>query len=319
MKKVLVTGSTGFVGANLARRLVQDGHNVHLLVRSEHNPWRIVDLLPHVRIHEVELLDFESLKAIVFQVAPDWIFHLAAYGAYSHQTDLFKIVNTNYLGTVNLLEACLIKGFESFVNTGSSSEYGFKNHPTCETDWLDPNSYYAVAKSSATMHCRYSAKKFGMHIPTLRLFNIYGPYEDPTRLIPTLIMKGLKKKFPPLVDPNIARDLTYVGDVVDVYLKVATTKSEEMGAVYNVGTGIQTTLGELVSLAKSIFHITEDPKWSTMPNRTWDTTVWLSNNEKIKKEIGWSPFYTLEQGLNLTIDWFRESQERQQFYTRQQG
>ena len=150
-KNVIITGGTGFVGANLTKRLVKDGHNVHLFVRQEYKDWRIKDFLPHLRIHAVNLLDSELLRAKIAAIRPDWVFHLATYGAYSWQDDFNLAIQTNFLSTVNLVEACRNVGFDVFVNTGSSSEYGFKDHAPLETDWIDPNSYYAVTKASATL------------------------------------------------------------------------------------------------------------------------------------------------------------------------
>ncbi len=170
MKRVIVTGATGFVGANLARRLLREGHETHLLVRPGYNGWRLEDVRQDVRLHEVDFGDAPALDKVVGAIRPDWIFHLAAHGAYSWQNDLAQIVQTNFIGTINLVEACLKTGCAAFVNTGSSSEYGFKTHAPSENEWLEPNSYYAVTKASATMFCRYTAQSRGAHLPTLRLY-----------------------------------------------------------------------------------------------------------------------------------------------------
>jgi nucleoside-diphosphate-sugar epimerase len=154
------------------------------------------------------------------------------------------------LGTINLLQACLETGFESFVNTGSSSEYGFKDHAPPENEWLEPNSHYAVTKASATQFCRYTAQQYGVHVPTLRLYSVYGPYEEPTRLLPTLISRGMRGKLPPLVDGNVARDFVYVDDVKQAYLLAAQRTDVEPGAIYNVGTPVPTSIGEVVNIAR---------------------------------------------------------------------
>ena len=255
MKRAIVTGATGFVGANLARRLLRDGHEVHLLVRPEYQAWRIADIQPHVHIHEIQLTDSESVTPLIRRIQPDWIFHLAAYGAYSSQTNVKQMLATNIMSTATLVEACLETGFESFINTGSSSEYGFKDQAPTESDWLDPNSYYAVTKASATLFCRYTARSKGVSIPTLRLYSVYGPLEEPTRLIPTVIMRGLASELPPLVNPETARDYIYVDDVMNAYLLAATRPGEDLGAVYNVGTGIQTSLREVVDVARRVLDI----------------------------------------------------------------
>jgi len=138
------------VGANLARRLLADGHEVHLFLRPGFAAWRVADILEHVHAHEVDLSNKEQLSATVRGVRPEWVFHLATYGAYPAQTHSHLMVRTNVFGTMNLLNACLQSGFEAFINAGSSSEYGWKDHAPPETEVLEPNSDYAVTKASAT-------------------------------------------------------------------------------------------------------------------------------------------------------------------------
>ena len=312
-KNVIVTGGTGFVGANVVRRLVRDGHHVHLLVREEYNDWRIRDILPHLQIHLTNLLDADELRTKVTAIRPDWVFHLAAYGAYSWQNDLHAAIQTNLLSTVNLVEACRGAGFDVFINTGSSSEYGLKDHAPAETEWIDPNSYYAVTKASATLFCRYTANRYNLCIPTLRLYSVYGPYEDRDRLVPKIILHGLHGTLPPLADPEVARDFVYVGDVEAAYLLLATQPEGKAGEVYNLGTGAQTSLREVVALARKLFNLSVEPHWGTMPNRVWDTNIWRANNTHLLA-IGWRSEYTFEQGLQETARWFQDHPELLSYY-----
>lgn len=307
MRRVIITGATGFVGANLARRLLQEGHEVHLLLRAGYNAWRIESIRADVRLHEVDLGNLEALVRVIGNIHPEWIFHLAAHGAYSSQTDLARMVQTNVIGTMNLVNACLKAGFEAFVNTGSSSEYGFKDHAPTETEWLEPNSHYALTKASATLFCRYTAQSQNIHLPTLRLYSVYGPYEELSRLMPTIIMKGLHGKLPPLVNPEIARDYVYVDDVNEAYLLAATRPSQELGAIYNVGTGIQTSMREVVEVARRVMNLTAEPEWGSMPNREWDTNAWVSNNLEIQSALAWRPRYTLESGFRQMVNWFKDN------------
>lgn len=311
---MILTGATGFVGANLARRLLADGHEVHLLLRHGYAPWRLAAIRADVHLHEVDLSDAVAVAQVVGAILPEWVFHLAVHGAYSTQTDLGQMVQTNIIGTINLVEACLKAGFEAFVNTGSSSEYGFKDHAPSETDRLDPNSYYAVTKASATLFCRHIAQGRGVHLPTLRLYSVYGPWEEPTRLLPTLVLRGLRGELPPLVGPDIARDFIYVADVIEAYLLAAMRPDQESGAVYNVGTGVQTSLREVVEMARRVMDIEAEPEWGSMPNRQWDTSVWVSDNRKLRQELGWQPRVPFEQGLSLMVDWFRDNPALRDYY-----
>jgi nucleoside-diphosphate-sugar epimerase len=313
-KRIMITGATGFVGANLAYRLLHDGHDVHLLVRENYTPWRIESIRSEIHLHQVDLGNIETLTIVFSKIQPDWIFHLAAYGSYSSQTDLHKMVQTNVVGTVNLVEACLKVGFEAFINTGSSSEYGFKDYAPSEKEWLEPNSHYAVTKASATLFCRYTAQFKNVHLVTLRPYSVYGPYEEPTRLIPTLILHGLRSELPPLVNPNVAHDFIYIDDVIEAYILAASVSGQKPGAVYNVGIGVQTTMGELVKIARQMLEIDVEPHWGSMPDRHWDTHVWMADNKKIREALGWYPKNSFEQGFRLMLNWFHSNPTMIDFY-----
>ncbi|MBI4611261.1 MAG: NAD-dependent epimerase/dehydratase family protein [Candidatus Rokubacteria bacterium] len=313
-KRVLITGAAGFVGANLSRRLLRDGHDLHLLVSRRTPAWRIDPIRSEVRVYDVDLRDGETVARVVRAIRPEWVFHLAAYGAYPSQTALHRMVQTNIVGTINLVEAYLRTGWEAFVNTGSSSEYGFKDHAASERELLEPNSHYAVTKASATLFCRYTARSRGVHLPTLRLYSVYGPFEEPGRLIPTLALDGLEGKLPPLVSPDVARDYVCVEDVTDAYLLAAARTAQEPGAIYNVGTGVQTPLREVVALARRVLGIPVEPAWGSMPPRQWDTPVWVSDARRIRDDLGWRPRYTLEAGFRLTVKWFQDNRHLHRLY-----
>lgn len=305
-KSVLITGATGFVGANLARRLLREGCQVHLLVRQGYTTWRLQGIRDQVQLHQVELTNQTELYRLIAQIRPEWIFHLAAYGAYSWQTDLQQMIQTNVVGTANLVEACARVGFVAFVNTGSSSEYGAKDHPPGEDEALEPNSHYACTKAAATLLCRYMAQSRNLHLPTLRLYSAYGPYEDPGRLFPALIQQGLQGELPPLVSPDTMRDYVYVEDVCEAYLLAASQPGQAPGAIYNVGTGVQTSLRQLVELARKTLAITVEPNWGSMPARIWDTSVWVADNHRIREALGWQPRTSLAAGFSQTAEWFRQ-------------
>ena len=319
MKRVIITGATGFVGSNLTQRLVNNGHKVHLFIRKGSNLWRLRQVLDHVELHQIELNSQKELERVVKRIHPEWVFHLAAHGAYSWQTEVNSIVQTNIAGTVNLVQACLRSGFEAFINTGSSSEYGIKDHAPAETERIDPNSYYAVTKASATIFCRYASISNKLNITTLRLYSVYGPYEEPNRFVPKLIVLGMQRKLPPLVDKRISRDFIYIDDVIDAYLAAAGNKPKAFGAIYNVGTGKMTSIGQAVKLARELFNIKNQPRWQSMSNRIWDTNIWLADIRKIKNDFGWKPKYDFNQGIIETVEWFKNNPRIFQYYKNRRG
>jgi nucleoside-diphosphate-sugar epimerase len=314
MKRVLVTGAAGFIGANLARRLVADGYETTLLTGPGSDCWRLEELERDAPIVQLDLADGDAVSRAVAGAGPDWILHLAAHGAYSWQTDRAAILRTNVVGTANLLEAGRQAEVETFVNTGSSSEYGLKASAPDEEDSVEPNSAYAVAKASATMLCRHVAAADGLNVCTLRLYSAYGPWEEPRRLVPALAVEGLHGRLPPLVDPRIARDFIWVGDIVDAYLLAAGAFHEEPGAVYNVGTGMQTTVGEAAEIARSVLGVEASPDWGSMAARSWDTDCWVANSSKIRRTLGWRPTRGFRQGFEELASWFRASPDLLSYY-----
>jgi len=313
-KKVLLTGGTGFVGANLLRTLLHRGDEAYLLVRPEHAKWRIADIEKDVQLHEIDLGSVDQLHKSLKTIRPDWIFHLSAFGAYSWQTDARQIHTTNCNYTINLVEAATRVGFEAFVNTGSSSEYGLMDHPPTEAELPEPNSHYAAAKLSATIYCRLVARERDFHIPTLRLYSVYGPYEDPNRLIPKIIVHGLQGRLPSLADPATARDFVYTDDVCDAYIQVASKPTKERGAIFNIGSQKQTCLDEVVEVSKEVLGIKAEPKWGSMEGRRWDTNTWVATTEKIRTQLGWQAKTNFRRGFIKTVDWYRSHPELARIY-----
>ena len=298
----LVTGGSGFIGSVLLRKLISNKENVHLILRKESNLWRISDLLDKVTIHYSDLSNVSDLQSIVEKINPTVIHHLATNGAYSSQNDANQIIQTNFLGTWNLLQACNKVNYKIFVNTGSSSEYGFKKYAMRETDILEPASYYAVTKGAQSLLCSHIAHQEGKPIVTIRPYSVYGPYEEPTRLIPTLMMSLLNHKQMNLVSSKVARDYIYVDDVVDAYLNIKQLQKNK-GEIFNIGTGVQTDMVQLVNKTQKISGEKTELVWGGMKNRTWDTSTWVADISKARQLLNWQPKVDLEEGLTKTWKW----------------
>jgi nucleoside-diphosphate-sugar epimerase len=204
MARALVTGSEGFLGANLVRHLIARGHEVIAILRPGGSSWRLEALASDLQMREVDLRDAGAIERLIMGAKPQWVFHLAAHGAYSWQTDLATMIQVNIAATAALLAASRAAEVQAFVNTGSSSEYGSKAHAPSEDEWLEPNSYYAVTKAAGS-HLTTLAAAGGLAAVTLRLYSIYGPWEDPGRLIPALVREAAQGRLPPLVGPRTAR------------------------------------------------------------------------------------------------------------------
>ena len=303
-ERFFLTGATGFVGACLARKLAEIGCEVHALVREQANLWRLSGLERGIHFHTCDLNDAERLRDIVADIQPTIVYHLAVYGAYSAQTDADQIILTNVFGTWNLLKACSEVDYKAFVNTGSSSEYGHKQHAMRETDLLEPNSYYAVAKSAQTLVSQYMACADRRPINTFRLFSAYGPYEEPSRLIPPLVQRAFEGKPLEMVSPDTARDFVFVDDVVEAFLQIGQL-SLQRGEIFNIGTGIQSTMRDVVRAVLRSTGAGVKVHWGSMPARTWDAETWLADATKVRRGLKWTAKTSLAEGIQKTVDWYR--------------
>lgn len=303
---VLVTGASGFIGACLVRRLLHEGFDVHVALRPEARRWRLAAILDRLTVHSADLNDRDATSAVLERVKPAAVMHLAAYGAYESQSDARRILETTVLGGHHLLSASVASGVEVFVNAGSSSEYGYKNEPMKESDALEPNSAYAVGKAAMTHLCSLLGRtQERTAIATLRLFSVYGPWEEPTRLFPTLLRRTRAGEPLEMVAPDIARDYVYVDDVLDAFLALPRL-AELRGEVLNIGSGTQTTLREVVEVVQDVLGRRTEVRWGAMPRRKWDTSCWQSDPRKAEELVGWKARHSLKEGVARMAAWNEE-------------
>ena len=302
---VLVTGATGFVGSCLVRRLVTEGFDVHIMVRRDSDRWRIADLSGKVMEHLCDLRDAAAVEDCIGSVRPEVVCHLATYGGFASQQDNRTIVEANLLGTMNLLRACEKCGFRLFINTGSSSEYGQKQQPMREDDLPEPVGDYGVTKVAATLFCQAEALMKGLPVVTLRLFSPYGPWDDPQRLIPFAAARLLAGESPQLASPHSVRDYVYIDDVVDCYLSLIRNRGKGMAGIFNVGSGRQSSIGEVVALLEELSGTGAHAQWGVRPSVRPEPAVWVADVGKARADLGWTPRTSLQDGLATTLAWMR--------------
>ncbi len=307
--KILITGGTGFVGANLVRFFLANGHEVATTVRKESNKWRISDILRDTNLFTIDLTDQQKVNDLYTSYKPDVIINTVAYGGYHFETDMKRMINVNFNATVNLVEAYLKSDSQLLINTGSSSEYGFKQKPMSENDVLEPFGIYAVSKAAATLYCRSRSIETHKKIVTFRLFSAYGDYEESHRLIPYLMMSFLKNQKAELNNPNNIRDYIYVKDINNAYNEmIRKTDFIDFGEILNLGSGLETKVSDIVDLVEKISQRKIKINWQYNIERIGDrVTNWVSNMSKTHKTLNWKPRYSLEEGLSETYKWFEKN------------
>jgi nucleoside-diphosphate-sugar epimerase/glycosyltransferase involved in cell wall biosynthesis len=301
---VLVLGGGGFVGANLVQRLLRARSDVIAVVRSL-PAWRLASL-DSSHLLEVDLTNIAEMRQMVEAVRPRTVLDCSAYGAYSFETDSEVIYRTNFNSLVTLVEL-LDKGLlAAFVHAGSSSEYGSNSAGPSEAAALVPNSHYAVSKAAAALFISYAGKTLGLPIVNLRLYSVYGPLEDASRLVPNLVKYGIEGRYPPFVSPETSRDFVYVGDVCEAFLLAAARLTPELyGDSFNIGSGVRTKIRDLAETAREVFGIEKPAEFGSMQGRAWDLDEWYAAPAKAASLLGWSAATSLADGLRLTADWVR--------------
>ncbi len=304
---IFITGATGFIGSHLTRFFSTHQYEVHLLSRKTSDYSRIQDVLNTVHIHIATLEEKNVLRTILKKIKPDYIFHLANEGLYGGKDGESKtVINTNFVGTINLLEASADIPYKLFINTGSSSEYGPSDHRMKEIDPVFPQSVYAISKLGSTLFARSFALQNNKPVVTLRIFSPFGPNDEKTRLIPTVITSALANKPIELANPLSVRDFIYVEDVVRAYLSCIQSGQQLSGEVINIGSGKQHTTSEVVEKIISITNSKSKVRWNKVKPRPYESAVWQADISKAKKLLSWKPHNSFEEGFKKTIQSYRE-------------
>jgi nucleoside-diphosphate-sugar epimerase len=310
---VLVTGGAGFIGSNLVEKLVQLGAKVRVLDDfSTGKQENIAHLLKRGAIELIEgsLTEPEVVKRAVSGV--EFVFHQGAIPSVVRSVeDPLTTHQVNTTGTLLLLLTCRDAGVRRVIFASSSSVYGdTPTLPKREDMTPNPKSPYALSKLVGEHLCRLFWELYGLETVSLRYFNIFGPRQDPTSqyaaVIPRFITSLLRNEPPTIYgDGEQTRDFTFVENCVQANL-LAATKPNIAGEVFNVGAGKQTSVNELFRLIRSLVgadHI--EPIYA--PPRPGDVRHSLADITKARQLLGYEPSVSLEEGLRITVEWFRRN------------
>ena len=297
--KILILGASGFVGAGVFEYLTEQGLQVFGLSRKP-NPWRIP---PLIRDKYLSIKN-EDVTSILNEIRPNVVINFAASGAYSFQTDFTNIVNSNLIFLEKIAKWSNENG-AYLINAGTSSEYGSNSAGPSENSFPKPNSFYAITKLAGTQLLEFYST-LGLQSVVLRLYSAYGPKEDPSRLMPAVMRGVVKGDWPNFTDPLISRDFIYLDDICSLILQLIESKdknSDKLFNVYNVGTGIKTTIGDLNKILELEFGMPKVER-GNFPKRKWDVEDWYANIDKVSHELDWKPAFDVKAGLLKMRDWY---------------
>jgi NAD dependent epimerase/dehydratase len=315
-RRVAVTGADGFIGSHLVEALVAAGAEVSALAQYnafDRCGW--LDELPPrvregVRIHRGDIRDGAFVGAFI--AGQDLVFHLAALIAIPYSYAAARsYVDTNVVGTLNVLEAAREHGVGRVVNTSTSEVYGTaETLPIAEVHPLKAQSPYAATKIAADKLAESYALSFDLPVVTLRPFNTYGPRQSERAVISSVIRQALDANCDAIRvgDLTPTRDFTYVVDTAEAFLAIGRAPNVEFGSVYNGGTGEAVSVGELVDTVRAITGVNkpvvaEDAR--LRPEKS-EVRALLADPSRLQAATGWQARYDLDDGLERTIAWWRE-------------
>jgi nucleoside-diphosphate-sugar epimerase len=301
---LLVTGASGFVGASVVHQAVARGLRVTALVGPTSRLERLAPLARHVAIRRVDITDCGALAAAVADARPDACIHLAAAGAVVREDDLEVLMVTNALAPARLARALADAGCARLVTAGSSSEYGTVAGPMDEALACAPDEPYGVAKLAGGLLARVVARDHGLETAHLRLFSVYGPGEDPRRLVSSVAAALLAGRPIDLTPGEQVRDFVHVDDVAEALLHAVRAPGLD-GVTANVGTGVQTTVRELCLALARLTGGEELLRFGARPYRADERFTWRAATAHAREVLGWSARIDLEMGLRQTIDALR--------------
>ena len=296
MSRVLVTGASGFIGTSLWRKLVEEGDDVHCVSRQ---PARDTS----VRWWQADLIDAQEADALVSQVRPDVIHHLAGLNVASKDLDVVvPVLRHNLVLTVNVLVASVRANCGLVVLAGSLEE------PEPDEPYPVPTSSYAAAKQAAGAYARLLAAVHGLRVVDLRVFMVYGPGQRPPKVVPTVVTQLLRRESPQLTSGSRPFDWVYVEDVAEAFVE-AGRRPDLAGVTIDVGTGDLVTVRALVEQIAEVMETNVVPTFGAIPDRPLDERVRKADVARTRELLGWSAQTPLEAGLEATIAWYRRVQE----------
>ena len=314
-KRVLVTGAGGFIGSHLTERLVELGAKTRAFVRySSTGSWGWLDQSPRKNDIEVVLGDIRDQDTVMHALAGvDVVFHLAALIAipYSYQAPL-SYVRTNVEGTLNVLQAAQRAESEVVVHTSTSEVYGTaRTVPIDENHPLQGQSPYSASKIGADKIAESFHLSFGLPVVTVRPFNTFGPRQSARAVIPTIITQALNGAEIRLGNLEPTRDLNFIADTVEGFIKAAETP-KALGETINLGSGREISIGDLATLILKLMNRDIPIALESARVRPENSEVdrLCADSRKGQSILGWTPKYSLEEGLSATIEWIRENSER---------
>ena len=321
-KNIFVTGSEGFIGSHLVEKLVMSGFNVKALVQynsfSSFGWLDFSDVLGDINVQLGDVRDLSHMQDLI--KGSDIVVHLASLIAipYSYRASK-SYIDTNVGGTLNIMESCKQSNVGKIIHISTSEVYGSARYvPIDENHPLQAQSPYSASKIGADAIASSFHKSFNLPLTIARPFNTFGPRQSSRAVIPTIISQLLNgAENIKLGSLSPIRDFNYVSDTCDGIMSLISDNSNLVGETFNIGSGKGVDIKELVNIIGNLIGTSPKIKCDENRIRPRDSEVdrLICNNEKIRKMVGFSPKYSLKEGLSETIEWMKNPDNLKRYKT----
>lgn len=301
-KRILITGSSGFIGTNLLISLKSQNYDIAVIDRSRNTNFK------NGSNYIGDICDYSFVEKTILDFQPNKVFHLAGYKNRSSNIEEVSLsLKVNLMGTLNLYQALTkVSTLESIIALGTTDEYGIHNSSFIESSIENPISPYGFGKLCGTQLAQFFNRSFNLPVIILRPTIAYGPFQANDMFIPSLISTLISNRDFEMTEGNQLRDFIYISDLVEAMLLISENLSNK-GEIFNIGSGDSLKLSVVATTIARDLNKEHLLKLGSIPYRSNEVMKYMTSIDKVNNTFGWKPKIDFKKGIELTVKYYRDN------------